>query len=73
MGKFWVLIPLQLNPMKIRWFLHLNFKILKCFLFLPIRFCLNKIGPLESILIKTIISKYNGDKSSNPIKAPSVS
>src|SRR5699024_8349938 len=46
----------------------LNFNILKCVLCIPIRFCLNRIGPLESNLIPIIKQIKSGDKITNPKK-----
>src|SRR5699024_3021517 len=46
----------------------LNFNILKCVLCIPIRFCLNKIGPLESNLMPIINPMKRGDNITNPKK-----
>ena len=44
-----------------------NFQIIKCVLFFPTRFCLNKIGPLLSSLIARHSSKKKGADTTHPI------
>jgi hypothetical protein len=44
-----------------------NFSMQKCFLCIPIRFCLKITGPLESIFIATAMARNKGEKRINAI------